>query len=108
MYKSVEYVILKESKLLNDSKDEDKYFKEKREENLRRKTSKCYKSIINEIYKIDLDSLEEYQYLINDDDFLKIFYPLKYGNNNNIRNINNVDNKFDINKRMEKFYNKMQ
>lgn len=29
MYKSVEYVILKESKLLNDSKDEDKYFKEK-------------------------------------------------------------------------------
>ena len=108
MYKSVEYVILKESKLLNDSKDEDKYFKEKREENLKRKTSKCYKSIINEIYKIDLDSLEEYQYLINDDDFLKIFYPLKYGNNNNIRNINNVDNKFDINKRMEKFYNKMQ
>lgn len=39
---------------------------------------------------------------------MKIFYPLKYGNNNNIRNINNVDNKFDINKRMEKFYNKMQ
>jgi len=104
MYKSVEYVILKENKLLNDSKDEDKFFKAKREENLRKKTSKCYKSIINEIYKIDLDSIEEYQYLINDDDFLKIFYPLKYGNNNNSRNINNIDNKFDINKRMEKFY----
>ena len=107
MYKSVEYVILKESKLFNESKDEDKYFREKREENLRRKTSKCYKSIINEIYKIDLDSLEEYQYLINDDEFLKIFSPLKYGNNNIIRN-NNIENKFDINKRMEKFYSKMQ
>jgi len=107
MYKSVEYVILKESKLLNGSKDEDKYFREKREENLKRKTSKCYKSIINEIYKIDLDSLEEYQYLINDDEFLEIFYPLKYGNNKT-RNINNNGNKFDINKRMEKFCSKMQ
>ena len=70
MYKSVEYVLLKELRLLNEEKDLDKYYIEKKEENLRRKTSKCFKEIMNDIYKIELDSLEEYQFLINDDEFL--------------------------------------
>ena len=94
MYKSVEYVIIKENKLVNASKNIEKYYLEKREDILRRKTSKCYKEIMNDIYKIDLDYLEEYQILINDDNFLKIFNPFKSNTNRSIQN-NNQD-KFDI------------
>ena len=97
MYKSVEHVMLKENKLKHDVKTLDKYYLEKNEDILRRKTSKCFKDIMNEIYKIDLDCIEEYQYLINDDEFLKLFYPYKYNNNT----IKNNKNEFDISERIE-------
>ena len=105
MYKSVEYVLLKELRILNEEKDQDKYYIEKKEENLRRKTSKCFKEIMNDIYKIELDSLEEYQFLINDDEFLKLFNPLK---SNNKAVENNNKNEFDISERLDKIHRKYQ
>ena len=98
MHKSVEYVIIKENKLLNEGKNQEEYYIEKIEEILKRKTSKCFKDIMNDIYKIDLDSIEEYQYLINDENFLKIFDVFKYNENKIIKN--NNKNEFDIDERL--------
>ena len=60
---------------------------------------------MNDNYKIDLDSMEEYQYLINDDEFLKIFDPFKY---NNKLMLNNNKNEFDISERLDKIHRKYQ
>ena len=98
MHKSVEYVILKENKLLNGGKNQEEYYIEKIDEILKRKTTKCFKDIMNDIYKIDLDSIEEYQYLINDEEFLKVFELAKYSDNKNIKN--NNKNEFDVNERL--------
>ena len=76
MNKSVEYVILKENKNLSTEKNIEKYYIEKKQEILRRKTSKCFKDIMKDIYKIDLDNIEEYQYLINDDEIMKSLFRL--------------------------------
>ena len=46
MYKSVEYVILKENKLINEEKKIDNYYLEKKEDALKIKTSKCFKDIM--------------------------------------------------------------
>ena len=108
MYKSVEFVILKENRLINAAKNIEEYYLKKREEILIRKTSKCFKDIMNDIYKIDLDYIEEYQYLINDDDFLKIFYTLKYNNNNNKAIQDNNKNEFDISKRFQTNHKKIK
>ncbi len=105
MYKSVESVILKEYKTINDEKTPDPFYIEKKEEILRRKISQCFKDIMNDNYKIDLDSMEEYQYLINDDEFLKIFDPFKY---NNKLMLNNNKNEFDISERLKKIHRKYQ
>ena len=105
MYKSVESVIIKEYKTINEEKISDPYYIEKKEEILRRKISQCFKDIMNDNYKIDLDSMEEYQYLINDDEFLKIFDPFKY--NNKIM-LNNNKNEFDISERLDKIHRKYQ
>ena len=86
MNKSVEYVILKENRIIGTKKKFDKDYMDKKEENLKRKNAKCFREIMNDIYKIDLESIEEYQDLINDNDFLKIFDQPNYDNINNINN----------------------
>ena len=105
MHKSVEYVILKENKIIYDAKKEEKYYIEKKQENLRKKIYRYFKEIMNDIYKIDLENLEEYQYLINDEDFLKFFYPSK---NNNKATPDNNKNEIDINERLDKIHRKYQ
>ena len=105
MYKSVEYVILKENKIISTDKSVDNFLIEKKEDLLRRKTSKCFKDIMRDIYKINLDSIEEYHYLINDDEILDIFSPLKY--NINI-GINTDKNEFDISAKIDKIHRKYQ
>ena len=98
MYKSVEFVILKEFRIVWGPKIQDKYHMEKKEENLKRKTLKFFKGIMNEIYKIDLDSMEDYQYLIKDNDMLKIFANPKYNNRSNL----NSKNEYDLSDRFDK------
>ena len=104
MNKSVEYVILKENKNLSTEKNIEKYYIEKKQEILRRKTSKCFKDIMKDIYKIDLDNIEEYQYLINDDEIMKSLFPLKI--NNSI--LNNNKNEFDVSDKLDKIHRKFQ
>ena len=106
MYKSVEYVILKENKMIGEEKNQEKIYIEKMEEKLKRKTLKCFKEIMNDIYKIDLDNLKEYQYLINDENFLKIFNPIKSSNNYNQNNNNKFE--FNKNKGADKIHHKIQ
>ena len=103
MNKSVENVILKENKIICFEKNLEKYYIEKKEEILKRKTLKYFKEIMRDIYKIDLDTIEEYQYLINDEEFMKIFYPLKY---NNKIILNNNKNEFDISEKIDKMHRK--
>ena len=91
MYKSVENIILKENKILGSKKKQEKHYIEKKEEKLKKKTLKCFKEIMNDIYDIDLDSIEEYQCLINENDFIKIFYPLKFDNNISQNNNNGLN-----------------
>ena len=104
MHKSVEYVILKENKNISVEKNIEKYYIEKKQDILRRKTYKCFKDIMKDIYKIDLDNIEEYQNLINDDEFLKIFFPIK----SNKIFINNNKNEFDGSSKLGKIHRKFQ
>ena len=104
MHKSVEYVILKENKNISVEKNIEKYYIEKMQDILRRKTYKCFKDIMKDIYKIDLDNIEEYQNLINDDEFLKIFFPIK----SNKIFINNNKNEFDGSRKLDKIHRKFQ
>ena len=104
MYKSVEYIILKENKILGAKKKQEQYYIEKKEEKLKKKTLKCFKEIMNDIYNIDLDSIDEYQYLINENDFIKIFYPLKL----NINKLRNNKNELNITERICKNHRKFQ
>ena len=60
---------------------------------------------MRDIYKINLDTIEEYQYLINDDEIIDIFSPSKY--NTNIA-INNNKNEFDISRKISKNHQKYQ
>ena len=103
MNKSVENVILKENKIICFEKNLEKYYIEKKEEILKRKTLKYFKEIMRDIYKIDLDSIEEYQLLLNDEELSKIFYPLKY---NNKIILNNNKNEFDISEKIDKIHRK--
>ena len=101
MNKSVEYIILKENKIIGTKKKFDKDYMDKKEENLKRKNAKCFREIMNDIYKIDLESFEEYQDLINDNEFLKIFDQPKFDDiNNNLLQKDNEDEDDD------EYYNK--
>jgi hypothetical protein len=67
---------------------------------------------MNDIYKIDLESIEEYQDLINDNDFLKIFDQPKYENiNNNFSQKDNEDeddDEFIIKERPDRFHHNLK
>jgi hypothetical protein len=108
MNKSVEYVILKENKIIGTKKKFDKDYMDKKEENLKRKNAKYFREIMNDIYKIDLESIEEYQDLINDTDFLKIFEQSQYDNiNKNLLQKNNED-EYNIKERLDRFHHKVK
>lgn len=116
MNKSVEYVILKENKIIGTKKKFDKDYMDKKEENLKRKNAKCFREIMNDIYKIDLESIEEYQDLINDNDFLKIFAQTKYEKiYNNLLQKDNEDevededeDKYNSKERSDRFHYKLK
>ena len=74
MQKSVETVIINESKINNDI---EKY-------KIKKRTHKYFKEIMNDFYKINYESMEEYHLMKRD------FEPHKYRNNNIIQNINNI------------------
>ena len=69
MKKSVEYIILKQ------------FYSSKNSTNksilkiLKSKTNKCFKEIMLDVYKINLDTNKEYQSLISDINFIKLFIP---------------------------------
>jgi len=83
---------------------------EKKEENLKRKNAKCFREIMNDIYKIDLENIEEYQDLINDNDFLKIFDQHQYDNINSnlLQKYNEDEDEYTINERLDKFHHKLK
>ena len=104
MYISIECVILKEYKNILKRKNEGKCIIDKKIELLRIKTLGYFKEIMNEVYKINLDSMKEYQHLINDYNFLKIFDPYKFKK----KTIENNKNEFDIRGKMDKIHSKIQ
>ena len=110
MNKSVEYVILKENRIIGTKKKFDKDYMDKKEENLKRKNAKCFREIMNDIYKIDLESIEEYQDLITDNDFLKIFDQPEYDNINKIllkidnEDENEDEDEYNIKERSDRFH----
>jgi hypothetical protein len=53
---------------------------------------------MNEIYKIDLDNIEEYNYLINDNDMLKIFSTHQFDNRLLYKN----ENEYILNDRLDR------
>ena len=69
MYKSVEYILLKESNLMNNNI----VLHSSGEKIIQNKTIKHFKAIMNEIYEINLDNSKEYQSLINDIEVIKLF-----------------------------------
>lgn len=107
MNKSVEYVILKENKIIGTKKKFDKDYMDKKGENLKRKNAKCFREIMNDIYKIDLESIEEYQDLINDNDFLKIFDNIS---NNSLQkdNENEEEDEYNIIERLDRLHHKLK
>jgi hypothetical protein len=52
MNKSVEYVILKENRIIGTKKKFDKDYMDKKEENLKRKNAKCFREIMNDTLAI--------------------------------------------------------
>ena len=114
MNKSVEYVIIKENKIIGTKKKFDKDYMDKKEKNLKRKNAKCFREIMNDIYKIDLESIDEYQDLIKDNDFLKIFEQPNYENvNNNIfqkdnENEDEDDDEYNIKERLDRIHQKLK
>ena len=112
MNKSVEYVIIKENKIIGTKKKFDKDYMDKKEKNLKRKNAKCFREIMNDIYKIDLESIDEYQDLIKDNDFLKIFEQPNYENvNNNIFQKDNEDeddDEYNIKERLDRIHQKLK
>ena len=62
MKKSVEDILIKEQKINENNIKE-----------FQIKSSKCFKEIMNEIYQIDYETMEEYQNLILDNDLINIF-----------------------------------
>jgi len=109
MKKSVEYVILKENKIIGNKKNFYKDYMDKKEDNLK-KNSKCFREIMNDIYKIDLESIEEYQDLIKDNDFLKIFDQLKFDNINNnlLQKDNENEDEYNDKERLDKIHHKLK
>ena len=83
---------------------------DKKEQNLKRKNAKCFREIMNDIYKIDLENIEEYQDLINDNDFLKIFDQHQYDNINSnlLQKYNEDEDEYTINERLDKFHHKLK
>ena len=116
MKQSVEDILLGEKEIKGNDINE-----------LKEKTSKCFKEIMKEIYRIDYESLEEYQNLILDNDFINIFQEKnkrisKYINDKNLKfirnkneNLNNLHNnrytfikKLNISQNFDKYNFKKQ
>ena len=99
MYKSVESVILEEYNYISKRKNMGENILDKKVELLRKKTLRCFKELMNEQYKINLDNIEEYQHLINDNNFLNLLKK---------KTIENNKNEFDVNGKMDKIHSKIQ
>ena len=95
MKKSVEHIILKE------------FYSSKNSTNkgllkiLKSKTNKCFKEIMLNVYKINLDNNKEYQSLISDINFIKLFISNNENSKKIIKHIkplissNQLNNNFD-------------
>ena len=84
MKKSVEYVMLKQFYLSQNSSNKITLKK------LKSKTNKCFREIMLDVYKINIDSNEEYQSLISDIDFIKLFITTNENNKKLIKPLTSV------------------
>ena len=102
--KSVEEILLEEHiNNLNHSGRKEYENDQKEKEEFRKKNYMYFKEIMNNFYKVDYESNEQYQKLILDDDVLGIFNEKRKNNKNNVNEDNylkegNKDDKNDENK----------